>query len=48
VVTATDELPTGPGSCGYDPASFTGIVLVRRTLTDTTLVQNLNATRLTP
>jgi hypothetical protein len=46
--TASDEAPTGPGSCGYDPASATGIVIARRTLTGTTMVQDLHATGLHP
>jgi hypothetical protein len=26
----TDLQPDGPGACGYDPASQTGVVIVRR------------------
>ncbi|MGZ6707309.1 MAG: sialidase family protein [Solirubrobacteraceae bacterium] len=29
-VTATDDRPDGPGACGYDPASATGIVIEHR------------------
>ncbi len=30
VITASDLVPLGPGASGYDPASSTGVVLVRR------------------
>ncbi len=31
-VTASDLAPNGPGSCGYDPGSATGIVIARRVI----------------
>jgi hypothetical protein len=31
-VTSSDSLPDGPGSCGYDADSVSGIVIAHRTL----------------
>jgi hypothetical protein len=46
-VTVTDQPPFGPGACGYDAQSATGILIVRRTV-QPELVVTLNASRLRP
>lgn len=33
IVNVSDQPPYGPGACGYDAASTTGVVIVRRTVT---------------
>ncbi|MGH7710456.1 MAG: sialidase family protein, partial [Gemmatimonadaceae bacterium] len=48
VVTATDQLPTGPAACGYDPASATGLLIVRRDQSRNQLAVTLNRTGLKP
>jgi hypothetical protein len=45
--TASDQEPYGPAACTYDPASATGLVLVRR-LVRPQLIVSLNATGLKP
>lgn len=47
-VDASDLAPLGPGSCGYDPASATGIVFARRVKSVGELVSTLHATGLRP
>ena len=48
-VTMSDVAATGgPGSCGYDPASATGIVIARRVLGAGQLVSSLQVTGLRP
>ncbi|MBA4072448.1 MAG: hypothetical protein C0497_11515 [Gemmatimonas sp.] len=48
-VTMSDMAATGsPGSCGYDPASATGIVIARRVLGPGQLVSSLRRTGLRP
>ena len=47
-VTASDLGPQGPGACGYDPASSTGIVIMRRQLGLGQLIGELYATGLRP
>ncbi|MHB8838385.1 MAG: hypothetical protein ACYC7F_05475 [Gemmatimonadaceae bacterium] len=48
-VTMSDVAGTGgPGSCGYDPASATGIVIARRVLGAGQLVSSLQRTGLRP
>ncbi len=46
-VTATDQQPYGPSSCGYDARSVTGIVIARRQV-QPELVTTLHASRLRP
>lgn len=46
--TASDLAPAGPGSCTYEPASSTGLVLVRRTLAPGVLDNVLVGTGLRP
>jgi hypothetical protein len=46
-VIVSDQPPFGPGSCGYDAESFTGIVIARREL-QPELVSTLHASRLRP
>jgi hypothetical protein len=46
-VTVTDQPPYGPGSCGYDAQSATGIVIARRQV-QPELIVTLNASRLRP
>lgn len=48
IATASDLAPAGPGSCTYEPASATGLVLVRRTLAPGVLDNALAATGLRP
>src|SRR5581483_1966327 len=45
--TASDQAPYGPAACTYDPASATGLILVRRQVRPQ-LVVGLNATGLKP
>ncbi|MBI3744271.1 MAG: hypothetical protein HY261_08320 [Chloroflexi bacterium] len=47
-VTASDLGTEGPGACGYDPASVTGIVIMRRVVGQGQLVGTLTATGLRP
>ena len=47
-VTATDLLPRGPAACTYDPASSTGVVVVRRILGGGQLIVSLHSTGIQP
>ena len=47
-VTASDLAPEGPGACGYDAASATGLVIVRRELDPGRLIVSLRSTGLRP
>jgi len=48
-ITMSDVVATGgPGSCGYDPASATGVLIARRVLGQGVLVSSLQRTGLTP
>jgi hypothetical protein len=49
-ITATDLTPYGPGACGYEPTSKTGVVLTRKLVKDPTLGDDwsLHATGLHP
>lgn len=47
-VTASDLMPQGPAACGYEPASSTGIVIVRRQQGRGMLVVSLHSTGLRP
>lgn len=47
-VQSSDSKVDGPGACGYDPASSTGIVIMRRLLGNGQLVGSLRASRLRP
>lgn len=47
-VTASDLMPQGPAACGYDPASATGAVIVRRQQGRGMLVVSLHKTGLRP
>lgn len=47
-VDASDLAPLGPGSCGYDPTSATGIVVARRAKSQGELVSTLHATGVQP
>lgn len=47
-VRASDLDPLGPGTCGYDASSRTGVVLARRSLTGGRLTTSLHATGLRP
>lgn len=46
-VTASDQGPLGPGACGYDPGSATGVLLVRRVIGGG-LVASIHRTGLRP
>lgn len=48
VITASDQAPLGPGACAYDPASATGVILVRRTKATGTLVASMHQTMIRP
>ena len=47
-VTATDLGPTGPGACTYDPASATGIIIVRRAISQGSTVAAIYRTGIAP
>jgi hypothetical protein len=47
-VQSSDSKADGPGACGYDPASSTGIVIMRRLLGNGQLVGSLRASGLRP
>lgn len=47
-VRASDQLPTGPGACTYEPASSTGVMIVRRSLAGGSPVVSLHPSRLRP
>jgi hypothetical protein len=47
-VHSSDSKVDGPGACGYDPASSTGIVIMRRLSGNGQLVGSLRASRLRP
>ena len=47
-VTASDLAPFGPGSCGYDPASATGITIARRHLGEDLIISSLTTTGVHP
>jgi hypothetical protein len=47
-VRSSDSLPDGPGACGYDHASTTGIVIMRRELGRGELLGSLRASGLRP
>jgi hypothetical protein len=47
-ITASDLGKAGPGACAYDPASATGVIVVRRMLENKEFVTTLNATGLKP
>lgn len=47
-VQSSDSKVDGPGACGYDPASSTGIVIMRRLSGNGQLVGSLLASRLRP
>jgi hypothetical protein len=47
-IRATDLLPVGNGACSYEPASATGVLIVRRTLEQRAVQVGLLATGLRP
>jgi hypothetical protein len=47
-VQSSDSKTEGPGACGYDPASATGIVIMRRLLGSGQLLGSLRASHLRP
>ncbi|MBV6395406.1 MAG: hypothetical protein HFACDABA_00982 [Anaerolineales bacterium] len=48
VATASDQLPLGPGACSYDPASATGVLIVRREKVEGYMVAGIFTTGLKP
>jgi hypothetical protein len=48
IITASDLGVQGPGSCTYDPASATGIIIARRHLNEVPVTSSLNATGIRP
>jgi hypothetical protein len=48
VVTASDQKPLGPGACAYDPASTTGVLLVRRDKERGSMTASIHRTALKP
>lgn len=48
VATASDQSPLGPGACSYDPASATGVLIVRREKVEGYMVAGIFTTGLRP
>lgn len=48
VINASDQQPLGPGSCSYDPASATGILIARREKTSTAMTSQILQTGMMP
>ena len=47
-ITASDQNPLGPGACGHDPASATGVVLVRRHKSEGGMTASMHSTGVKP
>ncbi|RJP49652.1 MAG: hypothetical protein C4583_12020 [Anaerolineaceae bacterium] len=47
-ITASDQIPLGPGSCSYDPASATGVLIARREKTPTEMTSQIFQTGIIP
>jgi hypothetical protein len=47
-ITASDQMPLGPGACGYDPASETGVLMTRRHKARTWMTASIHTTGVKP
>lgn len=47
-IVASDQMPLGPGACGYDPASSTGILFVKREKNEFSFSASIHRTFIRP
>ncbi len=47
-ISASDQQPHGPGACTYDPASDTGVIIVRRDIGQGKFITTMNASGIKP
>lgn len=48
IISASDQEPLGPGAAAYHPASETGVLLMRRIISEASLIASVHATGIRP